>query len=411
MAAPISSLTFRRSGIVAAVATVSLLALAACGSEGASQAEGPQQQQMQQQAARVETITVEPTSVSSVRSLPARATPFAEAEIRPQVSGLIEKRLFTEGQQVEAGEPLYQIEASEYASAVESARASLARAEATAATAGETAKRFERLANINAVSQQAYDEAVASAKEAEAEVGIQRAALERARIDLARTMIRAPINGQIGRSNFTQGALVTANQAQPLARVLQLDPIYIDMTAASSEVLNWRQDIAAGKIRSSGEADGVPVTVRFENGQEYPLRGSLEFSEVSVDEEAGTVIIRAQLPNPDGLILPGMFLKAEFSAGTYENAFLVPQRAVQRTPKGEPFVYIVSDDGTAKQAMLSIESAQGSDWIVNGGLEAGQQVIISGFQQLRAGAPVNAITADPANMTAMKSDRSTVTPE
>ncbi len=366
---------------------------------------------MQQQAPKVDTITAEQTTVESVRSLPARVQPFAEAEIRPQVSGLIQSRLFTEGQQVEEGEALYQIEASEYAAAVESAEAALARAEATAENARQDAKRLERLANVNAVSQQTYDQAVAAQKQAEADVGMQKAALQRARIDLARTKIRSPISGQIGRSRFTPGALVTASQAEPLARVVQLDPIYVDMTAASSEVLKWRQDVAQGQIQTIGEGQVVPVTVRLEDGEEYPIRGKLEFSEVSVDQEAGTVIVRAQVPNPDGLILPGMFVKAEFSAGQLEGVILVPQRAVQRTPKGEPYVFVVSDEGTAEQAMIETDGTQGSDWIVTSGLESGQRVIVSGFQRVRAGAPVEVAGPDPSNMTAMTREAKAVTPE
>lgn len=410
MKVPFSSPIQARRVASACLSGVALAVLAACGSGGAdpSQAGG---QQMQQQAAKVETMTAEPQSISSVRSLPGRARPFAEAEIRPQVSGLIQSRLFTEGQAVKEGEALYQIEASEYSAAVESARASLARAEATAETARETAKRFDRLAGINAVSQQSYDEAVAAQKQAEADIGIQRAALDRARIDLARTEVRSPIDGQIGRSSVTPGALVTASQATPLARVVQLDPIYIDMTASSSELLKWRQDVSAGKIRTSGESQAVPVTVRFENDSEYPIRGHVEFSEVSVDQEAGTVIVRAQVPNPDGLILPGMFVKAEFAAGTYDNVFLVPQRAVQRTPKGEPFAYIIGDDGTAQQRMLTIQQANGSDWIVTSGLEAGDQIITGGLQAVRQGAAVEAQRPDAANMTAMKGQESPVQPE
>ena len=409
MAALISSLRNGHRKLAVALALPGLLALSSCGSGDSAQA--ATEQQMQPQAVSVEAIPLQPVSVESVRTLPGRATAFAQAEIRPQVTGLIEKRLFTEGQQVEEGDALYQIDRSEYISAVESARASLARAQATADTARETAGRFKRLSDINAVSQQSYDEAVASAKQAEAEVGIQKAALERAQIDLARTTIRAPIDGQIGRSNVTQGALVTANQTQLLARILQLDPIYIDMTAASADLLHWRQDVAAGRIRTSGESKGVPVTVRLENGSEYPIRGTLEFSEVSVDETAGTVIVRAHVPNPDGFILPGMFVKAEFSAGTLDNVYRVPQRAVQRTPKGEAYAYIVAEDGTAEQVIVEIQSADGSDWIVNGGLESGQQLIVSGFQMLRDGAPVKVTASGPSNMTAMNDRQSDVSPE
>ena len=408
MASTNSSLhTGRR--VLAAAALASAIFLTACGSGEQAQTANPQQ--MQTSAVPVETILLEPVSVESVRSLPARATAFAEAEIRPQVSGLIEKRLFTEGQQVSEGDALYQIDRSEYVASVESARAALARAQATAETARQTASRFQRLSDINAVSQQSYDEADAAAKQAESEVGIQKAALERARIDLARTTIRAPIDGSIGRSTVTPGALVTANQPQQLARILQLDPIYVDMTASSSEVLRWRQDVAAGRIRSSDGNAGVPVTVRLENGQAYPHRGALEFSEVSVDEAAGTVIIRAQVPNPDGLILPGMFVKAEFSAGTLDDVYRVPQRAVQRTPKGEPFAYIVADDGTAQQVMLAIQESEGSDWIVTAGVEAGQKLIVSGFQRLREGTPVQDSSVSGRNLASMKVAPSSVTPE
>lgn len=384
--------------------------LSACGS-GHDSPQAGGQQQMQGQAARVEIMTAKPTSISSERVLPARATPFAEAEIRPQVTGLIQKRLFTEGEQVEEGQALYQIEPSEYEAAVESARASLARAEATAQTASETAKRYERLSNTNAISRQAYDEAIAAQKEAEAEVGIQKAALQQARINLARTVVRSPIAGQIGRSSVTQGALVTANQATALARVLQLDPIYIDMTAASTEVLKWRQDVAAGKVKTSGNTDAVPVTVRFENGTVYEHTGKLEFSEVSVDQDAGTVIVRAQVPNPEGFLLPGMFVKAAFSAGTYDNAFLIPQKAVQRTPRGEPMVYVVNAEGMAEQRKIVTQGTEDTNWIVSDGLEAGDRVVTGGLQSLRAGMPVEVVTSEAVAVTAMHDTSDGVEPE
>lgn len=387
-----------------------LLALSACGGQDDAAA-GAQQQMQQPQAARVEVMDAEPTSVDSLRVLPGRTTPFAQAEIRPQVTGLIQSRLFTEGQQVESGQPLYQIDSAEYQAAVESARAALARAEAAAATAQETARRFERLAGINAVSQQSYDEAVAAQKQAEAESGIQRAALDRARIDLARTRVTSPISGQIGRSSVTPGALVTANQATPLARVLQLDPIYIDMTAASSEVLRWKQDVASGKIRTLDETGSVPVTVRFEDGSSYSEQGRIEFTEVSVDQAAGTVIVRAQVPNPEGLLLPGMFLKAEFAAGSYDGVYLVPQRAVQRTPTGNAYVFVVSAENTAEQRNVTIQESSGSDWIVTDGLQPGDKVIIEGLQSVRANAPIQVTGANAVNITAMQAPNGNVTPE
>ncbi|MEM5517986.1 efflux RND transporter periplasmic adaptor subunit [Henriciella sp. AS95] len=399
-----------RRVIAGALAGASLLALSACGGDDPAAAE-PQQQAMQQQASRVEVIKAEPASVESVRTLPGRTTPFAQAEIRPQVTGLIQNRLFTEGEQVKAGQPLYQIDSAEYYSAVESAKAGLARAEASAATAQETAGRFQRLADIDAVSQQSYDEAVAESKQAAAEVGIQRAALERAKIDLARTNVRAPIDGQIGRSSVTPGALVTANQATPLARILQLDPIYVDMTASSAEVLRWKQDVANGEIRTLGETASVPVTVRFEDGSAYQHRGQIEFTEVSVDQEAGTVIIRAQVPNPDGLLLPGMFVKSEFAAGSYNGVYLVPQRAVQRTPKGDGYVFVASQEGTAQRKDVKIQESSGANWIVTDGLSPGDQVIVSGFQNVRDGAPVNVIGTQTDELASVNAGASQSTPE
>lgn len=346
-------------------------------------------------AASVDVLEMHIQDVQSVRELTGRARAFAEAEIRPQVTGLIQSRLFTEGQQVSAGDALYQIDASEYRAIVESAEAALNGSEASAAAARETAERFRHLAEINAVSQQDYDEARASMLRAEASIGIDRATLSRARIDLQRTTVRSPIDGQIGRSTVTPGALVTANQSQSLARVLQLDPIYIDLTAASSEVLRWKQDVTQGRIlTTAGTSDpvvtgtNVPVTISLENGSEYPERGQLGFSEVSVDENAGTVIIRAVVPNSDGLLLPGMFVTASFSAGLYEDVFLVPQRAVQRTPQGDAYVLIATPENMAEQRMVTILESNGNNWIVTSGLNDGDKLIVSGLQNARPGGSV-----------------------
>ena len=380
-----------------------LMTLAACGGheEGGGAAQPGQGQQPR--AVAVTAITVQEDSVPSVRELSGRARAYAEAEIRPQVTGLIEKRLFTEGEQVEEGQALYQIEDSEYQAAVDSARADLEGAEANAEAASETAERFKRLAEINAVSRQEYDEAVAAASRAEANIGIARAALRRAQIDLKRTTVRSPISGQIGRSNVTPGALVTANQATTLARVLQLDPIYVDLTASSNELLRWKRQVANGAILTTGDSTSVPVTVKFEDGEVYPYEGSVEFSEVNVDEAAGTVIVRAVVPNPDGLLLPGMFVKAEFSAGSLDSIFLLPQKVVQRNPRGEAFVYVVGEDGTATQRPVTMNGTHNSQWIVTSGLESGDRVISSGLQNLRGGETVNVRSGAEAPSTAQQS--------
>lgn len=366
-------------------ATALIGAVVAC---GASEPSAPAQAAVQAPAAApVDVMVVHKMRIESTRELPGRARAFREAEIRPQVTGLIKSRLFTEGELVSQGQALYQIDASEYAAAVNSAKAAVQRAEATAEAARQTAGRFERLAEINAVSRENLDQAIATQKQAEADVAIQKAALQRASIDLARTKVTSPIDGRIGRSSVTPGALVTENQDTPLAMVLQLDPIYLDLTAGSSKILGWKRDIAEGRIKSS-DGESVAVTIALEDGSTYSEPGRLEFSEVSVDESAGSVIIRAVVPNPDGYLLPGMYVNASFSAGTYDNVFLVPQGAVTRTVKGDPTAMVVGADGTAEVRNLTIIEARGNDWIVSGGLEDGDRLIIGGLQKVRAGAPV-----------------------
>ncbi|MFT5776516.1 efflux RND transporter periplasmic adaptor subunit [Hyphomonas sp.] len=347
-------------------------------------------------AAPVDVMVVHRTSIESTRELPGRARAFREAEIRPQVTGLIKSRLFTEGELVSQGQALYQIDASEYAAAVNSAKAAVQGAEATAEAARQTAGRFERLAEINAVSRENLDQAVATQKQAEADVAIQKAALQRTNIDLSRTRVTSPIEGQIGRSTVTPGALVTENQAAPLAMVQQLDPIYLDLTAGSSKILGWKRDIAAGRIQSS-DGQSVSVSIKLEDGSTYSEPGRLEFSEVNVDESAGSVILRAVVPNPDGFILPGMYVNASFSAGTYDNVFLVPQGAVARTVKGDPTAMVVGKDGTAEMRNLTIVEAHGNDWIVSDGLEDGDKLIIGGLQKVRPGAPVMSVQPQTAS--------------
>lgn len=350
-------------------------------------------------AVTVSVSQLESQQVQSVRELTGRARAYAEAEIRPQVTGLIQKRLFTEGQQVEAGDALYQIDAAEYRAAVDSAVAALKGSEATAEAARERVKRFKQLAEINAVSQQDYDEAVATLNRAEADIGIRKAALARARIDLDRTVVRSPIAGQIGRSNVTPGALVTANQATALARVLQLDPIYVDLSAASSEMLRWKQEVFAGRILTTNgtETAQVPVTIKLENGTEYPEKGQLGFSEVNVDENAGTVIMRAVIPNSERLLLPGMFITASFSAGSYDDVFLVPQRYVQRTQKGDAYVYVANSENKAEERYVTILESNGANWVVTDGLNSGDRLVTTGFQNLRNGTPLS-ITGGQASL-------------
>ncbi|KCZ54897.1 hypothetical protein HY29_01455 [Hyphomonas beringensis] len=371
---------------LSALVVATSLLLAACGNDA------PATDMSQQQAApRVETMTAELTSVPNTIELSGRARAYTEAEIRPQVTGLIKERLFKEGDVVQKGQALYQIDAAEYAAAARSAEASLERAQATADVARETANRYKRLAEINAVSQQEYDQAVASARQAEADISMQKAALDRTRIDLARTKITSPITGTIGRSSVTQGALVTQNQAEPLARVLQLDPVYVDLTVSSSRILNWRQQMASGEIATT-EKRTIPVNILLSDNDTNGLVGDLEFSEVNVDESAGTVAVRVVVPNPDGIILPGMFVRANFSAGNYEGVFLLPQSVVSRSATGQATVMIVKDDGTLEQRVIEIAEQMDNSWIVTSGLKPGEKIAVSNLQSIRPGMKVTPIS-------------------
>ena len=365
-----------------ALLLASALLLAACGDSKA------RQETAQFPAPSVETTTVRLTNVPNVIELSGRARAYAEAEIRPQVTGIIKERLFKEGDTVTKGQALYQIDAAEYAANVRSAEAALSRAQATASVARETANRFERLAKINAVSDQEYDQAAAAASEAEAEIGIQKAALDRARIDLARTKITSPIEGRIGRSSVTQGALVTQNQTEPLARVLQTDPIYVDLTVSSNRILSWRRQMAEGKIATT-EQNTIPVNIVLADGSLYPLPGDLEFSEVNVEESAGTVAVRVVVPNPEGLILPGMFVRANFVAGRYEDVATLPQSIVTRTPTGDASVMVVGNDGVVEQRSITVAQNDANTWTVLSGLTQGEQIATSNLQSLRPGMKVD----------------------
>lgn len=360
--------------------SILLTALAACGAGNTGQsAQAPA-------APTVQTMDIEFGSVPNTVELSGRARAMAEAEIRPQVSGIIQARLFTEGEVVKKGQALYQIDPAEYASAVQSAKATLNRAEAAAGSARETAKRYERLAAINAVSQQEYEQASATAKQAEADIALQRAQLNRAEIDLARTRIVSPIAGNIGRSEVTQGALVTANQATPLASVVQLDPINVDLTASAVRIMNIREQVANGEIATTDGA--IPVTIKFENDTTYKHPGQMAFSEAIVDETAGTVAVRVTVPNPDGVLLPGMFLRASLEAGRFEHVVEVPQALVGRTPKGDATVMVLAADGTVAQRIVTIAGQSENSWIVRDGFEPGDKIITSNLQSIRAGMPV-----------------------
>lgn len=343
----------------------------------------------------VTVMTVSQESLPVVTELPGRTAPYLVAELRPQVTGIVKARLFTEGSDVQAGDVLYEIDPATYEAAVDSARADLARAEANLVVASLKAGRFADLVKTQAVSQQLYDEAAAAEKQAEAEVQAARAALDQARIDLEYTRVKAPISGRIGRSTVTAGALVTANQADALATVQQLDPIYVDLTQSSVELLHMQRALASGHLQRNTD-DTVPVTLLLEDGSEYAATGNLAFSEVTVDQGTGSVTLRAVFPNPDGVLLPGMYVRARLAQGMQDDAFRVPHAAVSRTPRGEAQVFVVNAQNTVEARLVETGRSAGKFWIVTGGLKAGERIIVEGLQRVRPGTVVQAEAAGAA---------------
>ncbi len=338
----------------------------------------------------VSVVTVQPQRVVLTTELPGRTSPYLIAEVRPQVGGIIQKRLFTEGAIVKTGEVLYQIDPSTYQASYDSARAALARSEANVVPARLKAERYKELIAIKAVSQQEYDEIVAASKQAEADVTANKASVETARINLAYTRVVAPITGRIGRSSVTTGALVTASQAIALATIQQLDPIYVDVTQSSTDLLRMEQAMASGQLKKAG-ANQTKVKLLLEDGTSYPLTGTLKFSEVTVDQTTGAVTLRTVFPNPKNIVLPGMFVRAVVSEGVKEKAILIPQQAVSRDPKGNPLAYVVGAESKVEQRMLTLDRAIGNQWLVTSGLAAGDRVIVEGMQKIRPGTVVTEV--------------------
>lgn len=363
------------------------LVLAACGGQSQQQGAGGPGGAGGQQAAppQVSYIVVQQQAVPLTSELPGRLSPYESSDVRPQVNGLILERLFTEGDMVRQGQPLYRIDPAPYRAAVASARAALTRAQATIATSEALARRYGELVKINAISKQEAENALASAAQARADVAAQRAALTTAEIDLARTTIRAPISGKIGRSVFTTGALVSASQANALTTIQRLDPIYVDIQQSSADILKLRQSIIAGQVARDGNAK---VAVKLEDGTDYGPQGTMRFADVTVDQATGSQIIRALFPNPNGLLLPGMFVRARLVEGTQQNAMLVPQRAVSRDERGNPIVLVVGAENKIEPRPIQTSRTAGDAWIVTGGVKPGDKVIVEGAMMLRPGMPV-----------------------
>ena len=382
------------------IATVLLVAfavtLAGCGAEGPgaekakSGTSGGGRNAKNSGPKTVGYVVARQTSVPLVTELAGRASPYRQSEVRPQVSGVIRRRLFTEGALVRSGQPLYEIDPSLYRAAAAVAEANLQNAQANAEAAHAQAERYKPLAEIEAVSQQDYTNAVAASRQAVAQVAQTQAQLQTARINLKYTTVPAPISGRIGRSLFTQGALVTANQTDPLARINQLDPIFVDIQQPAAALLALRRSLAQdGIVPASAE-----VKLTLQDGSDYGQIGKVEFSEVLVDQSTGTVTVRARFANPQNVLLPGMFVRARFAQTIDKSVILVPQPAVARDPKGEATLFVVGADGKAESRKIIADRALGADWVVSEGLKPGDKIIVQGTAKLRAGQPIEAVPAD-----------------
>ncbi|MDQ1212009.1 efflux RND transporter periplasmic adaptor subunit [Pantoea anthophila] len=332
----------------------------------------------------VVTLKTEPLKIST--ELPGRTSAYRVAEVRPQVSGIILKRNFIEGSDIKAGQSLYQIDPATYQAAYDSAKGDLTQAQANARIAQLTVKRYKPLLGTKYISQQDYDTAVATAAQNDAAVQVAKANVETARINLAYTKVTSPISGRIGKSSVTEGALVQNAQTTALATVQQLDPMYVDVTQSSEDFMRLRSELESGQLK---QTDGkASVTLLMQNGSTYAQKGTLEFSDVTVDETTGSITLRAIVPNPDHTLLPGMFVRARLEEGTNPNALLVPQQAVTRTPTGQATVMVVGADNKVESRQVTTSQAIGDKWLVTDGVKAGERVISTGLQRAKPGAQV-----------------------
>jgi membrane fusion protein, multidrug efflux system len=369
--------------MIVAVGLASSLLLAGCGNEKNAGQKPPSA------PPEVGVITVHPQRVALTSELPGRTAPHLIAEVRPQVNGIVQKRLFTEGTDVKAGQVLYQIDPASYQAAYDSAKASLARAEANYIPARLKEERFRGLVSVKGVSQQEYDDANAALKQSEADVAYNKAQVETNRINLAYTNVKAPISGRIGRSTVTDGALVTANQVAPLATILQLDTVYVDVTQSSSEAMRLKRNLEGGLLKSG--AGQARVKLLLEDGTPYPLPGILKFSEVTVDQSTGSITLRAVFPNPKKTLLPGMFVRALLEEGISEKAILVPQRGVTRNPAGNAMAMVVGKEEKVEPRVIKVARTVGDSWLVSDGMKEGDRVILEGIQKARPGTVVKAV--------------------
>ena len=375
---------FNQMVFITRLAAVLLLVLSAVSCDRGQQSPPPPR------VPEVSTVTVHTQKIMLTTELPGRTAAYRIAEIRPQVSGLIRKRLFTEGSDVMAGQALYQIDPAPFQAALNNTEAALGRAEANLPAIRLRAERYREVLADKAVSQQDYDEAVAALKHAQAEIEYWKARVETARINLGYCRVSAPISGRIGRSNVTDGAIVTAYQPLALATIQQLDPIYVDVPQSTSELLHLKRRLEDGRLQSHG-TNRNKVKLIMEDGTAYPLEGTLQFRDVTVDPTTGSVILRLVFPNPEDVLLPGMFVQAVIKEGINEQAILIPQQAVSRNRKGKPLALIVDAAGKVEQRMLTLDLAIGDKWLVSAGLTPGDRVIVEGMQRVRPGTAVKVV--------------------
>ncbi|AVF35551.1 efflux RND transporter periplasmic adaptor subunit [Rahnella sikkimica] len=360
------------------------LALTGCNDKDAQQG-APQAPQV-----GVVTLKTEPLNVTT--ELPGRTASFRIAEVRPQVGGIILKRNFVEGSEIKAGTSLYQIDPATYQAAYDSAKGDLVKAQANAQISRLTVTRYKPLLGTNYISKQDYDTAVATAAQADAAVVSAKAAVETARINLAYTKVTSPISGRIGISSVTEGALVSTGQTTAMATVQQLDPIYVDVTQSSNDFLRLKEELADGSLKQvNGKAQ---VKLLLDNGKEYSQAGTLEFSDVTVDETTGSITLRAIFPNPQGSLLPGMFVRARLDEGVNNNALLVPQQGITRNPRGDATAMIVGADNKVELRTVTTTQAIGDKWVVTDGLKSGDKIIVTGLQKIKPGVPVTAQEVD-----------------
>ncbi|MDK4739589.1 MULTISPECIES: efflux RND transporter periplasmic adaptor subunit [unclassified Rhizobium] len=378
-----------RISLVAAGIAATLL-LAGCNEQKAAQNNAPAVK------TEVSAMTLHPQSVAITAELPGRTSAYLIAEVRPQVGGIIRSRNFKEGSEVKAGDVLYEIDPATYQAAYDSAAAALQKAEGAIPSAQAKMDRYKGLSAQNAVSQQDYDTAQATLVQAQADVASAKAALETARINLDYTKLRAPIGGRVDASTVTVGALVTADQTTALTTIRQLDPMNVDVTQSSTNLLEFRRAIAEGRLKTSG--DNVSVHLTLEDGSDYKQTGKLQFSEASVAETVGTITVRAVFPNPERVLLPGMYVRASIEEAVAENSYLLPQRAVFRNTKGEPTAMFVTADNKVQQRVLKVQRSVGNSWLVNEGMQDGDRLVVEGSQRVRDGQEVNvaAVTIDDA---------------